>query len=290
MLPHLPAGRDKVPGMLARVWLVALAAVLAACAGKSQDEPAVSGAGGAGETSLSVCDPLADSTSVVKLAPAEVLAAGRAQDGAVYVVYSGDRLFVGDEQRLTERVVTGSGESGTQTDLSYTDDDGTSVTVEVVRDAAGNQMTVARGTQSGKGVDPGSGESLTPLAVAVVAGLSVSSTQTFQIDFAGSLPDERELVVVAPSRFASYAEFRVFFGLPAALEQLPVKNFGSSRSGQRLASVVIDGMPADLTYLAGGPSPINPNGGPSTLTIAGTEYALSEGPVPDGASYLCLSR
>lgn len=274
--------------MLARCWLVGVAVLLAACSGKSQGSSNLPGAGGAGGDSLSACDPLADATSDLKLEPAHVLAAGRAQDGTVYVVYDDLRLFVGDEQQLSERVVNGSGQSGSQTDLSYTDDDGTEVTVEVVKNAAGSQMSVARGAQSGKGVDPGNGEALTALDVAFVAQVSVSSTQTFRVDFAGSLSDGRELVVVAPDHFASYSEFRVFFGPPPALEQLVVKNFGSSQSGQRFASVVIDGKPADLTYLAGGPSLINPNGGPTTLTLGGSELTLTEGPVPTDAAYLCL--
>jgi hypothetical protein len=45
-----------------------------------------------------------------------------------------------------------------------------------------------------------------------------------------------------------------------------VTNFGSSLSGQRFATVIIDGAPAGLTCLPGGPSALNPAGGPSTLT------------------------
>ena len=68
---------------------------------------------------------------------------------------------------------------------------------------------------------------------------------------------------------------------------------GESKSGEARNSTLTacDPLaPADLTYLAGGPSAINPAGGPSTLTIAGTAYPLTEGRVPASASYFCLSK
>jgi hypothetical protein len=280
--------------MLAQRWLGLLATLLVACAGKSEGSSTMAGDGGGGAAtsadSLSACDPLAASTSSVQLDASQVVAAGRAKDGSLYVIYGDLRLFVGGDQELRERVVIGLGESGSQTDLEYTDDDGTPVTVEVVRDAAGTHITVARGMQQSKGIDGGNGESLTLVDAALVAKLSASTTQSFEIDFAASLADGRELVVIAPSRTVDYEQFRVFLGLPAALAQHAVTNFGSLRSGQRFATVMVDGAPSDLTYLAGGPSAINPNGGPSTLTIDATPYPLTEGPVPAGASYLCLAN
>jgi hypothetical protein len=280
--------------MLAKRWFGVAATLLVACAGKSEGSSAIGGDAGSGAEigagSLSACDPLAAITTSVQLDASQVVAAGRAMDGSLYVIYSDDRLFVGSDTNLVERIVIGSGESGSQTDLDYTDDDGTPVTVEVVRDATGTHMAVARGMQKSKGIDSGNGESLTLVDAALVAGLGASTTQSFEIDFAASLPDGRELVVVAPAHDVEYDAFRVFLGPPTALAQQVVMNFGSSQSGQRLATVLIDGAPADLTYLAGGPSALNPAGGPSTLTIAGTTYPLTEGLVPAGASYLCLSN
>jgi len=246
--------------------------------------------GASGASSLSACDPLAAITSAVQLAAAQVVAAGQAKDGALYVVYGDNRLFVGSDQNLKERIVIGSGENGSQTDLDYTADDGTAVTVEVVRDATGTRMSVAFGMQKSKGIDAGNGESLATFASALVAKLSASTTQTFQIDYAASLPDGRELVVVAPGHDVDYTQFRVFLGPTTALAEQAATNFGSSQSGQRHASLMVQGASADLTYLAGGPSALNPAGGPSTLTLAGAAYPLSEGPVPAGASYLCLSN
>lgn len=275
-------------------WLGLLAIVLVGCAGKSEGSPALAGdRGGDAATSpdsLSACDPLAASTSAVQFDASQVVAAGRAKDGSLYVIYGDSRLFVGGGQELAERVVIGSGEGASQTDLDYIDDDGTPVTVELVRDAAGMHMTVARGMQQSKGIDDGNGESLTLVDAALVVTVGASTTQTFEVDFAASLPDGRELVVIAPTRPVDYDQFRAFLGLPAALAQHAVTHFGSSQSGQRYATVMVDGAPSDLTYLAGGPSAINPNGGPSTLTIAGTAYPLTEGPVPAGASYLCLGN
>jgi hypothetical protein len=278
--------------MLAKCWLGVLATVLVACAGKSAGSPATGGnAGnaGAGASSLSACDPLAAITSSVQLDASQVVAAGRAKDGSLYVIYNSDRLFVGSDSNLTERVVLGSGESSDQTDLDYTDDDGTAVIVEVARDGTGTHMAVARGKQKGKEIDSGNGEPLTLVDAALVAKLGASTTQSFEIDFAASLPDARELVVIAPAR-GGYDQFRVFLGPPNLLAQQAVMNFGSTKSGQRFATVMVDGAPADLTYLAGGPSVLNPAGGPATLTIAGTAYALTEGLVPADASYLCLSN
>ena len=259
-----------------------------ACAGKSggSSEPD----GGAGASQLRACDPLAAITTSVQLEASSVVAAGQAKDGSLYVVYDGDRLFVGSGKTLEEQVVIGSGESNNQTDLDYTYDDGTPVGVEVVRDDGGPHMAVARGTQTSKGIDSGNGEPLTPVDATRVAKLTASTTRTFEIDFAASLADGRELVVVRPARDVVYEEFRVFVGPPAALAERVVTNFGSSRSGQRYATVMLDGAAADLTYLAGGPSELNPAGGPSTLTVAGTASALTEGDAPTDATYLCLSK
>jgi hypothetical protein len=243
-----------------------------------------------GASMLSACDPLAAITTSLQLEASLIVAAGEARDGTVYVIYSDTRLFVGSGKQLEERSVSGSGETGSQTDLDYTDDDGTPVIVEVVRDSSGPHMTVARGMQTSKGIDDGNGEPLTLLDPAIVANFATSTTETFESDFAASLPDGRELVVVAPAQNVDYQQFRVFVGPPMALTQVPVTNFGSTRSGQRFATVTIDGAPDDLTYLAGGPSVINPAGGPSTITIDGTAYPLTEGPVPPNASYLCLSK
>jgi hypothetical protein len=274
-------------------WLGLIAALLVACAGKSQDSTAM-GAGGGGTvnavSSLRPCDPLAELTTSVPLEASRVVAAGRAQDGSIYVIYGDNRLFVGNDQNLMERIVVGLGETGDQTDLDYTDDDGSPVKVELLHDATTVRMVVARGTQSSKGIDAGNGEVLTLLEPATVAQIGASTTATFTVDFAASLADGRSLVVVAPAHDVDYQQFRVFFGPSSALAQRAVSNFGSSRSGQRLATVTIDGVPADLTYLAGGPSPLNPNGGPTTLTIANTTYELDEATVPDDARYLCFSK
>jgi hypothetical protein len=267
--------------MLARGWLGLMAALLAACAGKSEGSPTT-------ETVLSPCDPFAAITLSVSLDASRVLAAGRAQDGSLYVIDRENRLFVGSDDALEEREVLGLGESADQTDLQYTDDDGMPVTVELMNDGASTQITVARGMQSGKGIDAGNGEALSPVDAALVAKLSASTTQRFQIDFGASLSDGRELVVVAPTHAGGYEQFRVFLGPPTALAQQLVTNFFSSLSGQRSATVVVDGAAADLTYLAGGPSVFNPAGGPSTITIAGTDYPLTEGSVPASASYFCL--
>jgi hypothetical protein len=279
--------------MLAGRWLGLIAALLVACAGKSEDSTAM-GEGGGGTanavSSLRPCDPLAELTTSVPLDASRVVAAGRAQDGSIYVIYGDNRLFVGNDEKLTERIVVGSGETGAQTDLDYTDDDGSPVKVELLHDGTTVQMVVARGTQSSKGIDAGNGEVLTLLDAATAAQIGASTTATFTIDFAASLPDGRSLVVVAPAHDVDYEQFRVFLGPSSALAQRAVTNFGSSRSGQRSAIVTVDGARADLTYLAGGPSPLNPNGGPTTLTIADTPYELSEAPVPDDASYLCFSK
>jgi hypothetical protein len=126
------------------------ATLLVACAGKS-----AGGSAARGGSSFSARDPLAAISTSVPLDASKVLAAGRAQDGSLYVVYNPDRLFVGSGSNLVERVVIGSGESGSQTDLDYTDDDGMQVTVEVVSDGNGTHMTVARGMQKSKGIDSG---------------------------------------------------------------------------------------------------------------------------------------
>lgn len=279
--------------MTARCFLCVLATLLVACGGKSNGS-SMGGNGGSamtGMASLGPCDPLAAITSSFQLEASQVVAAGQAEDGSIYVVYDDDRLFVGSREGLLERVVVGFGQTGDQMDLDYTDDGGSPVKVEVVTDAAGMHMAVAHGMQSSKGIDEGEGEPLELLDAAVVASLSASTTQTFNVDFAASLDDGREVVVVAPDHRVDDEHFRVFLGVPpAALEERSVSGFYSTRSGQRSATIMVDGAAADLTYLPGGPSVLNPTGGPTTLTIAGTAYPLTEQPVPDGVGYLCFSK
>ena len=139
-----------------------------------------------------------------------------------------------------------------QTDLDYTDDDGTprkrSRPFATARVHTWRSLAVE---QKIKGIDSGNGEPLTLVDAALVAKLSASTTQTFEIDFAASLPDGRELVVIAPAHGTGYDQFRAFLGPSNALAQRTVTNFGSSLSGQRFATVMVDGAPADLTYLAG---------------------------------------
>lgn len=278
--------------MLAPRWLTLVAALLVGCAGKSGDPTTgeASGGAGSGSSSLHACDPLASVTSAVQLEAAQVVAAGSAADGTFYVVYGDERLFVGDPDGLVERVVIGLGQTGSQTDLDYTDDDGTAVKVEVTEDGGTTQMRVARGEQSSKGVDPGSGEVLTPADAEMIASIPASTTASFVIDFAASLVDGRELVVVAPEHDVEYEQFRVFLGPTTDLAQRAVSNFGSSRSGQRFATLTIDGAAAELTYLAGGSTVLNPNGGPTTLTVSGTVLELTENAAPDDGIYRCLQK
>lgn len=268
-------------------WPALVVTLLVACAGKSTGSSEADG--GAGASKLGPCNPFAAITTSVQLDASSVVAAGQAEDGSIYVVYDDDRLFVGSGKKLVEQLVVGSGETSNQTDLDYTDEDGTPVVVEVVRDSSGVHMAVARGTQNGKGIDGGSGEQLTPVEATLVAKLTASTTHEFDFDFAAHLPDGRELVVIKPAHEVVYEKFRVFFGPAAAIAEQVVTSFGSSGSGQRYATIMIDGAAADLTYLAGGPSELNPAGGPSTLTIAGTATALIEGGLPTDSTYLCLS-
>jgi hypothetical protein len=268
--------------MLAKHWLGVAATLLVACSGKSDGSSAMVG--------NAVCDPLAAITSPVQLDASQVAAAGQATDGTLYVIYNRDQLFVGSDTNLVEQVVIGAGISPGQTDLDYTDDDGTPVVVEVVQDDTGTHMAIAHGLQKSKGIDSGNGEPLALVDAALVAKLSASTAQTFDVDFAASLPGGSELVVIAPTHPSGFDQFRVFLGPANALAQLTVTNFGASLSGQRFATVMVDGAPADLTYLPGGPSVLNPAGGPSTLTVAGGANTLSEGPVPADASYLCLAN
>jgi hypothetical protein len=92
--------RDTLVAMRATPWIWVVAALLAGCAGKSEKAPTSDEPGGA---KLSACDPLAEVTSSVTLQASRVVAAGRASDGTLYVIYNSTRLFVGSDDQLVER-------------------------------------------------------------------------------------------------------------------------------------------------------------------------------------------
>jgi len=90
--------------MLAKRWLGVAATLLVACAGKSAGSSATGGGAGNGAAtgagSLGACDPLAAITTSVQLVASQVVAAGRAKDGSLYVIYGDDRLSPGRKPDL----------------------------------------------------------------------------------------------------------------------------------------------------------------------------------------------
>lgn len=276
--------------MRGRCWLLTSCLALA-CAGRSErhapSDEGTAGDSGRGALELEVCDPLAPRRAPFELEASQVIAAGRAADGSVYVVYQGDRLFVGHEDGLLEQDVLAAGRGGGGLILWYDEPD-TQVSVELEHDESGLHLTLARGTPSKTDSTPRNGEALTLLEAEAAAELPASTVDRFALDYAASLPDRRELVVIAPARaVVDDQRFRVFLGPSSSLAERP-SVFGSIESGPRYASVTIDGSLADLVYVPKEPASPNPEGGPSTLTSGGTTYPLTASEISTLARFLCL--
>jgi hypothetical protein len=239
-------------------------------------------------------------TSSVTLDAASILAAGRSADDTVYVLTETEselRLFVTDGDGLAEQFEGGTGvdpEGALTTWLfDYSTPDGSPISVEVQRDDSGLRMGVLKGPKPGKIWQVGAqGETLTLLSAADAAALSATSTQTFNLDYAGTRSDGNAIVVVAPAHASSFEAFRLFWGAPSALSEEKITSFGRALSGGTTVVFSLGSSSATLAY--GLPFLVPDAGVPTSiegsLTIDGRTSELSGAwpPVlPDGAQFLC---
>jgi hypothetical protein len=235
-------------------------------------------------------------TTVVTLVATQIVDAGQDTDGTVYVLTEDNsslRLFVGVGADLSEQFEAGTGKGNDGTTqfwtFQYNAVDGTQVTVEVQKDAAGLRMGVAKGPISGKGFTVGqTGSVLTPIAPATAAALQATSTETFHVEYLGSSTDQT--VVVISSDHDSAANLRLFLGPLSSLYQRAIlaNERGLSIPTRTILDfVMVEAGPADdqaaLNYESDSPD--------ATITVGAQTpiafHAPTEPGVPAGAMFLC---
>jgi len=245
------------------------------------------------------CDPFQPITKPITLAT--VLGAGRDTDGTLYVVDqpqpSSERVFVSSGATLQRQRITGSGtESAGNGVMSYTysiSDHTPPFMLKLETNAAGaTAMGVLLGATNVRTFTIGQqGSVLTLIPASQVADLPVADipAETF-IEYNATLPDRRALLVVRPRDDWTYQDFRVFFGTPDHIvERLVFQVVRYTDGGSTTIDFTVDGVVAVASF----PMSLTGVAGPPTLTLAGTEFPLTLGPIvspPAGYSYFCLGN
>jgi hypothetical protein len=273
--------------------LSVLLAVVPGCGG-SDASPAPAGAGGTGTVPQSgppECMPLAPVERDVAFGT--IAGAGRSTDGTLYVVdstASGLRLFISEGDRLVRHPVLGSGASGTDTmssvSLSSTDAQG-ELHVRIDTDPSGMRMGIVHGHIDGKEfVIGGEGEVLVVEPATSLAGRTGKQTETFRLEHAALVEEDRWLIVISPETDASYEDFRVFFG--TADELIEGANL---RYGRGLDIHGTDHLQVRFGAVDASAELRNsPSSSPATLELDGKSVPISElrpAAAPQGARFFC---
>ena len=210
---------------------------------------------GSGSDELNACQPLASVTSSVTLDETQIVGAGKAQDGTLYVVLTKDReprLFVSSDTQLVEQYVNGSGTDGTGTTVMYEDDKGVQHVIEVDGEGADMRMGIATGPLPGKTFEIGKvGEELTLVAASDVTAMPAQSTQTFHADYVGQASDGTFLVVTVPDHVSTLDDYRLFLGPLSAIREQKIVAFNASLSGAKLIDFTFNGVGVEFSYQFG---------------------------------------
>jgi hypothetical protein len=273
-------------------WLfIALLALLtmAACGG---DDTGGGDAGGDDATGNAGCDPFEVAPHAIELA--ELIAAGRAQTGTLYVVDSdeGDlRAFRGDGDgsTLVRLRVNGSGSSGTGSSAFYTlsvEDPPERFALLVAQDANGVRM--ARGPEDAarepppEGILPG--ENLEIVEASELEDFEVIDALTdVVVGYFAATPDGRRLMVIAPEDSEDLSSIRVFFGQGSHLSERAFISYEVQRDGGSAHILFdLDGEQADAFF----PVMLTPDDGvvrgDPTLEVGGEITPLTRlTPTPD---------
>jgi hypothetical protein len=200
-------------------------------------------------------------------------------------------LFISSSTNLQRRPIEGSGELGSGPG-SYlivntgSADPTTALQIAIEMGATGPaRMGLHRGALTGKTFVIGTeGELLTLLTQADLAGFTLQNLPgTVVPEHLASLPDGRLILVTRPEVDWSYADMRVFVGLPARLLERDQVNV--SRGSSTFVSFALDGHAAQAVFGSSlAPSVV------SALTVDGQTLPLTVAPPgsrPDGAAFFC---
>jgi hypothetical protein len=185
-----------------------LAAVACSCSKSSSDSaPAVAGR---------ACDPLAAEAAPIALA--EVIGAGRAADGTVFVLdreRSNIRGFVSEGNVLRRKNVVGSGETPDFVAATLDDPSGRiEVRVDIANGRA-TRMGVARALDPGsKTFEIGPENELTLLSPADLSSFQVANIAGIGVMYAATTEDGHRFFAFEPTIDLSNDAVRVFYGTP----------------------------------------------------------------------------
>jgi hypothetical protein len=269
--------------MSLRTWLTALTlggstAAAAFGAGCSEDGIDPTASPSVEAAAYRTCDPLAVDAAPIALA--EIVGAGRAPDGTVYVIDRGPlgigtglRAFVSDGATLRRRKVLGSGEGPDFVIATIGDDAANPLQARIeLTGGKAARMGVFRGPPDPKtksfelGVQ---GDELTLLGAGELATFSVVNLAEIDVMYDATTPDGHRLVIFTPVIDYTDDEVRLFYGTDDDLAERRIHFI--SRDSSIHVTFDLDGVTTTahlVSRLSGGmwgPPRLQPEGGgPST--------------------------
>ncbi len=237
------------------------------------------------------------------IALTQVLGAGKAKDGTLYVADAGDsrssgsRLFVATGGALERKRVTGQGSSGGGADADYTlsFEDGATTRRLVIQVRASKVTGIALTSDTGKGffADLGSdAERLTVVDSKTVASMPVHNLPgKVVIEYLAHTSAGDTLLVTRPQDDSTYDDFKLFFGKSKQLLERELTTVSRARDGgSTTLGFLVDGVeytahfPVVSTGTSFMPGPATLDTGRATLSL--TRDATQASTLA-GFSYLC---
>lgn len=246
------------------------------------------------EAAVSSCDPFAIATEDVALAT--VIGAGKGADGTVYVIDTNKvelRAFVSQADELHRQRLTGTAQGNV---------DGSFVTVsleldpplaiQVATDTSGfTRMGVFTGPLTRTFAIGRDGEELSLMTDSDAKALPIHNYPAeILVEYAATLDDGRQLVVLRPRDFSDYMEFRVFFGPLDHLDERHVSNVTRARDGgSTTIDFEVDGEPSRAAFPVVQLTVDTFAPGTPSLSVGDEDVALSLTTPPAGAAYYCVN-
>lgn len=254
-----------------------------------------------GQASGGPCDPLAAPPTSLS----NVLGVGQDAQGTLYVAdfpsgLATARVFVSSGNELVRQHVLGSGEMGgtggaaADYTLTFAPAGADASAARALLLATGGTTQMALGPADSKSFIGGPGE--TPLKVVgdgTVSALPIENLPILVNDVA-DVSDGTAIVITAPTDVNSSADFHLFYGRPAVMQERPIVAFNQDASLGGGATIEFSVGAATYTMTIDGTSDPDAGTAPGTGTLDTGKATLSftlRSPVPtklSGFSFTCL--
>jgi hypothetical protein len=258
--------------------------VLAACSGSTSSGSPTGSATGA----FVACSPL--EANMKPIALGNILGAGRAADGTVYVLDDGDpayRAFVSQGNVLQRKEVAGSGSTGEGT-ITATVADATPWTLQVESaNGSATKMGLYRGALPTKTFEIGKdGDVLTIVGTDVVRAFELRNLPGDVVaEYDARTADGHRLFVTRPKTDGHDEDFRVFYGTPERMEERELVS--ATRGSTTYLVFAVDGVEHTAVF----PSQLSAPSVTPRLSSAGSSQALTVlAPVSPGADLTFYCR